>query len=118
MELKLKGGGNVVSLRRGYELLKGGSNGGLGVVSCREEEGGVVRMKIVVRKSDLKQLVEVMKGVKGIAHNSTMLSSSSSSVEQRLNKLMWKKYLSKAKSMNENGHKCWSPVLQSIPEEL
>ncbi|TKY50726.1 hypothetical protein E2542_SST22230 [Spatholobus suberectus] len=123
--MELKG----ASLRRGYELLKGSDkkkkknrakdvlegmvpkgNGGVGVVSCTEEDGGVVRMKIVVRKSELKQLVEVMSGVK-----STMLSSmtvsvpSSTSVEQRLNLLWKKKYVST--------HKCWSPVLQSIPEE-
>nr|KYP69202.1 hypothetical protein KK1_008389 [Cajanus cajan] len=113
--MELKG----VSMRRGYELLKGSMQRknrakgvmegtvpipkGNGVVSCTEEGGGVVRVKIVVRKSELKQLVEVMNGVK-----STM---SVSSVEQRLN-LLWKK-----KYSNGNHHKCWSPVLQSIPEE-
>ncbi|CAJ1977643.1 unnamed protein product [Sphenostylis stenocarpa] len=116
-----------VSLRRGYELLKGSSekkkNRGKGVVlegmvngmrngvvSCTGD-GGVVRMKIVVRKSELKQLVEVMSGLK-----STMSIEScvSSSVEQRL-KLLWKrKYVSRT---NGNDHKCWTPVLQSIPEE-
>lgn len=122
MELK------AASLRRGYELLKGHQkqkknrlakgvlesnivnpkgNGGVGVVSCTEEVGGVVRMKIVVRKSELKQLVEVMNGgVKSTMHVS--------SVEQRLNLLWKKKYLSRAKG---NPQKCWSPVLQSIPEE-
>ncbi|RZB89561.1 Polyamine transporter PUT1 [Glycine soja] len=123
MELK------AASLRRGYELLKGHQkqkknrlakgvlesnivnpkgNGGVGVVSCTEEVGGVVRMKIVVRKSELKQLVEVMNG--GV--KSTM--SVSCSVEQRLNLLRKKKYLSRA---NGNHQKCWSPVLQSIPED-
>ncbi|KAG4907403.1 hypothetical protein AAZX31_20G095000 [Glycine max] len=116
--MELKG----ASLRRGYELLKGQKQKknrlakesnivpkgkGNGVVSCTEEVGGVVRMKIVVRKSELKQLVEVMNGgVKSTMHVS--------SVEQRLNLLWKKKYLSRAKG---NPQKCWSPVLQSIPEE-
>ncbi|KAG4984646.1 hypothetical protein GLYMA_10G283700v4 [Glycine max] len=123
MELK------AASLRRGYELLKGHQkqkknrlakgvlesnivnpkgNGGVGVVSCTEEVGGVVRMKIVVRKSELKQLVEVMNG--GVKSKMSV----SCSVEQRLNLLRKKKYLSRA---NGNHQKCWSPVLQSIPED-
>ena len=40
--------------------------------------------------------------------------SVSCSVEQRLNLLRKKKYLSRA---NGNHQKCWSPVLQSIPED-
>lgn len=117
--MELKG----ASLRRGYELLKGQKQKknrlakesnivpkgkGNGVVSCTEEVGGVVRMKIVVRKSELKQLVEVMNG--GVKSKMSV----SCSVEQRLNLLRKKKYLSRA---NGNHQKCWSPVLQSIPED-
>ncbi|RDX94328.1 hypothetical protein CR513_23296, partial [Mucuna pruriens] len=106
--MELKGG----SLRRGpNEKKKNRAKDGMvmvpkgngRLVSCTEEEGGVVRMKIVVRKSELKQLMEVMCGVK-----STM---SVSSVEQRLNLLWNKKYAS------THRHNCWTPVLQTIPEE-
>ncbi|KAL2323984.1 hypothetical protein Fmac_023042 [Flemingia macrophylla] len=116
--MELKG----ASLRRGCELLKGSKQKknrvkgvlegtmvpiakGNRVVSCTEEDGGIVRVKIMVRKSQLKQLVEVMSGVKSS-------TTSVSSVEQRLN-LLWKR-----KYGNGNPHKCWSPVLQSIPEEM
>ncbi|KAK7280596.1 hypothetical protein RJT34_25661 [Clitoria ternatea] len=125
----LKGGNQKKKNNRGKHVLEGVQKGGfgVGVVSCREEDNrGVVRMKIVVRKSELKQFVEVING----AHKSSSLSSlnvsnlSSSSVEQRLNNLLRKKYVSsRAKpALNNTGnthnHKCWSPVLQSIPEEL
>ncbi|KAK7357893.1 hypothetical protein VNO80_17190 [Phaseolus coccineus] len=121
--MELKG----VSLRRGNELLRGASEKkknrgkgvvlegmvggkGNGVVSCTEEGGGVVRMKIVVRKSELKQVVEMLSGMK----STMLLESSVSCVEQRL-KLLWKrKYVS---TTNRNRHTCWTPVLQSIPEE-
>lgn len=138
MELNAAISGNA-SLRRGFGFFrvpnskkstskhhlleamvrKENDNGSLGVVSCTEEDGGVVRMKIVVKKSDLKQLVEVMSGVKGEALHGPTISSvavPSSTVEQRLN-LLWKKHQSGAKPLKRNSHKCWSSTLQCIPEE-
>ena len=101
---------------------KANGSGGVGVVSCEKEDGGVVRMKILVKKSDLKLLVEAMSGdVNGVAHRPTMMSSvnvPSSTAEQRLNHLLLKKHLSRAKPLKDNSHQCWSPALQSIPEEF
>ncbi|KAK3193221.1 hypothetical protein Dsin_024531 [Dipteronia sinensis] len=113
------------------------SNGG--VVSESKEDHGVVRMKIKVRKEDLRQMLQVMKNVntnnKSIStnHNNTSYSSSSSSsssssmsLEQRLNILRRKHHLRgnniNAGGKSGGGSRCslrsWSPVLQSIPEEL
>ncbi|KAI4297806.1 hypothetical protein L6164_037671 [Bauhinia variegata] len=64
-------------------------NGG-GIVSCKEE-AGVVRMKIVVRKSDLKQLIQAM---------------SSGNVKPF------------CVTVKGNRHNAWCPALQTIPEEL
>ncbi|KAK7270164.1 hypothetical protein RIF29_23110 [Crotalaria pallida] len=134
MELKA-----VLSSRRGFGFLKASNpkksstsehhhmleamvrkanngSGGIRVVSCTEE--GVVRMKIVVKKSELKQLVEVMNNGanKDEAQHRPIITST---VEQRLNNLLWKKHQSRAKQNKGNYHKkCWSPALQCIPEEL
>ncbi|KAL9317044.1 hypothetical protein ACSQ67_013561 [Phaseolus vulgaris] len=96
-----------MELKKGVSEKKKNKGKGNGVVSCTEEGGGVVRVKIVVRKSELKQVVEMMSGMK-----STMLLESS--VEQRLKLLLKRKHVS---TTNRNGHTCWTPVLQSIPEE-
>ncbi|KAH7574832.1 hypothetical protein JRO89_XS02G0010200 [Xanthoceras sorbifolium] len=108
-----------------------------GVVSETKEDG-VVRMKIKVRKEDLRQMLQVMKNVNkssSSTHNnntsSTSTSSSSSSLsmslEQRLNLLRRKHLLrgnnigGKSNGSSSRGRGCprsWSPVLQSIPEEL
>ncbi|MED6109135.1 hypothetical protein PIB30_030801 [Stylosanthes scabra] len=96
-----------------------------------EEDRGVVRMKLVLRKSELKQLLEFINnngGVnKGAANHDhrTMSSSSSLTAEQRLNHLLVRKkkkhvsYRIKSRCSNESYYrsKCWSPALQSIPEE-
>ena len=110
------------------------ANGG-DVVSRREEDG-VVRMKIAVRKQDLKQMLQVIAGngncKKSLSpnHHQVMSSSSSSScssssssslpslsLEQRLGFLR-KKQLSRANSGRQSRRGSWSPVLQSIPEEF
>ncbi|MED6179836.1 hypothetical protein PIB30_004476 [Stylosanthes scabra] len=126
MELK----GTTLVGGKGCRLLKflGGkkksssSNGG--VVSCYSEEdingGGVVRMKIVVRKSELKQLVELVNGGNsnnGVNYQRTKASSCSSTAEQRLNQLLLRKkhISSKSKPFNNNDNS-WIPALQSIPE--
>lgn len=84
------------------------NNGGGSVISQSVEEGGTVtRMKILVRKQDLKQALEVMRGAKNITKQSAMPGMS---LEQRLN-LMRKRQMLRASRRN------WRPVLQSIPEE-
>ncbi|QCE08721.1 hypothetical protein DEO72_LG9g3750 [Vigna unguiculata] len=95
--------------KKNRALMVGGK--GNEVVSYREEGGRVVRMKIVVRKSELKQVLEMMSAVKP----TMMLESSVSCVEEQRLKVLWKtKYVS---TTNRNRHTCWTPVLQSIPEE-
>jgi|UniRef100_A0A2N9HB17 hypothetical protein len=90
-------------------------NGG-GVVSCYEEDG-VVRMKIIVKKQDLTQMLEVMGGGgKNKAHHQPSITPSLSA-EQRLN-LLQKKHLLRANTTKESWSSSWSPALQSIPEEL
>ncbi|XWS55127.1 hypothetical protein CRYUN_Cryun10bG0148200 [Craigia yunnanensis] len=84
-----------------------------GVVSHINEDG-VVRMKIVVRKQDLKQMLRIINGVgKNISAN--YQSSPSPSVEERLN-LMRRKHLLRSYAIKKSRHS-WSPELQSIPEE-
>ncbi|PON89926.1 hypothetical protein TorRG33x02_142120 [Trema orientale] len=89
-----------------------------GVVSQTEEDG-VVRMKIVVRKQDLKQMLEVMGGNKqGNGSNNPSSFSPSFSAEQRLSLLRKKHVLMRANLAKQSRRSSWSPVLQSIPEEL
>lgn len=93
-------------------------NGG-GVVSCIEKDG-VVRMKIVVKKQDLRQMLEVMGGGDGGGKSRALLQPSimpSLSAEQRLN-LLQKKHDLRANTTKESSSSSWSPALQSIPEEL
>lgn len=85
-----------------------------GVVSQTEEDG-VVRMKIVVRKQDLKQMLQVMGGNND--HNTSSFSPSLTA-EQRLSLLRKKHVLMRANLAKQSRRSCWSPVLQSIPEEF
>lgn len=98
---------------------------------------GVVRMKILVKKKDLKQMLEAIRAsddhdhdhgnsnINNISrpHNQPPFPSSSdslSSVEQRLNFLR-KKHLLRARGIKETARtrRCsWIPALQSIPEEF
>lgn len=105
-------------------------NGNGSVISQSEElDHGVVRMKIVVRKQDLKQIMEAMGGgtnkfKASIAANQSSPSSTlmpSLCVEQRLNLLKKKHLLMRAnlaRQQHNYRHCSWSPALQSIPEEL
>lgn len=103
------------------------ANGGGVVCKSEEDHDGVVRMKILVKKQDLKQMLEAMesgRNYKGVnaANHQTPSTPSVMSVEQRLN-LLRKKHLfmkvNSAKQQQKNSHCCsWSPALQSIPEEL
>ncbi|XLS72728.1 hypothetical protein HN51_029593 [Arachis hypogaea] len=80
--------------------------------ALEDNKKGVVRMKIVVRKSELKQLVEVMNNNNN--NNDRTKASSRVTAEQRLNQLLQKK--NKKKNFSFNNNKSWSPGLQSIPE--
>lgn len=91
----------------------------VGIVSCVEEDG-VVRMKIVVKKQDVKQILQVMREdhKSSNAHHDRSSPPSSSSAEQRLN-LLRKKYLLRSVDVAKESRSCsWSPALQSIPEEV
>ncbi|GMN38228.1 hypothetical protein TIFTF001_007468 [Ficus carica] len=98
------------------------ANGGGHVVSQTEEDG-VVRMKIVVKKQDLKQMLAAMGGCNNNNINNKddddkkQANLPRLSVEQRLN-LLRKKHLLRANLAKQNRRGSWSPVLQSIPEEL
>lgn len=90
-----------------------------GIVSCVEEDG-VVRMKIVVKKQDVKQMLQVMSGSDDHHHHKINAHRSSiSSAEQRLN-LLRKKHLLRldVAKKTRSSSSSWSPALQSIPEEV
>ncbi|KAJ9704501.1 hypothetical protein PVL29_002863 [Vitis rotundifolia] len=91
-------------------------NGGSHVVSHSDEDG-VLRMKIVVKKQDLKQMLEVMRGGKSSAHSPLFLPSPSLSSEQRLN-LLRRKHVFRGNQSNRSRRSSWRPALHSIPEEL
>ncbi|EEF41104.1 conserved hypothetical protein [Ricinus communis] len=113
-EIRSLRGKNHRSLRNNLLESIAQVNGG-SVVSHRNEDG-VVRMKLLVRKQDLRQMLELIKSGKNNSHQASFSLSSSSCVEQRLN-LLWRKHLSRANAVKESRHGCWVPALQSIPEE-
>lgn len=92
-------------------------NGYGGVVS-ESNEDGVVRMKIVVRKEDLKQMIEAMRGSCNKNAHPPSTSPSSSVVERRLNLLKIKHYPRVNIASKNKRIDAWRPVLQSIPEDL
>ncbi|KAK8481712.1 hypothetical protein V6N11_055819 [Hibiscus sabdariffa] len=96
------------------------NNGGGGAVVSRVDEDGVLRMKIVVRKQDLKHVLGIINGEDNVAANYYKYyrpsSPSSISVEERLN-LLRRKHLLRSNAMIKKSGHCWSPELQSIPEE-
>ncbi|KAM1031341.1 hypothetical protein ACFX2C_035145 [Malus domestica] len=85
------------------------------VISHQTQEDGVVRMKILVRRQDLKQVLELTINGNGVHNQSSIVGASSSfSLEQRL-------YVLRKKQIQRAKHNCqssWSPELQSIPEEI
>ncbi|KAI3980584.1 hypothetical protein MKX01_025149 [Papaver californicum] len=88
---------------------------GAGVVS-HTDENGVVRMKILVKKQDLKQMLEMMdNGKESSSNNNTQQQSSSLSLEQRLH-IMRRKHQRRVEQAK--GRRIWQPALQSIPEDL
>ncbi|KAF5178091.1 hypothetical protein FRX31_032323 [Thalictrum thalictroides] len=88
-----------------------------GDVVSRKDEDGIVRMKIVVKKQDLKQLLEMIGGGTNESRKaSTVLSAFSSilTLEQRLN-IMRRRHMKRAERQ-KGCASTWRPVLQSIPE--
>ncbi|XVF67977.1 hypothetical protein PTKIN_Ptkin10aG0165400 [Pterospermum kingtungense] len=98
------------------EAISQANNNG-GTVVSRINEDGIVRVKIVVRKQDLKQMLGIINGGgRNVSANNYPSSPSLSSVEERLNLLRRKHVLSRSSVIKRSRH-CWSPQLQSIPEE-
>ncbi|KAH1099136.1 hypothetical protein J1N35_016057 [Gossypium stocksii] len=93
------------------------NNRGGGVVS-HIHENGALRVKIVVKKQDLRQMLGIINGGTGKNNNNYYYQSSppSISVEERLN-LLRKKQLLRSNAIKKKTRHCWSPELQSIPEE-
>lgn len=86
-------------------------NGG-SVVSRVIDEGGLMKMKMVVKKQDLKQMLELLKG----GNNSN--ASPCMSLEQRLILMRKRQVLRENQGKRSSLRSSWKPVLQSIPEEL
>lgn len=104
-------------------------NKGPGEIVCETDElsGGAVRMKIRVKKEDLKQVLDAMrddgKSINYINHrhqysSSPAASLSSSSLEQRLILLRKRQLMRTAQIRIRQRGSAWTPALQSIPEEL
>ncbi|KAH8510473.1 hypothetical protein H0E87_008146 [Populus deltoides] len=106
-------GRNHRSLKSNLPESIGQVNGGC--VVSHTNENGFVRMKLVVRKQDLKQMLEVMRGGKSNANQASYSPVSSLSLEQRLN-LLRRKHLSRSNSAKGSCRRSWTPALQSIPE--
>ncbi|GMH17847.1 hypothetical protein Nepgr_019688 [Nepenthes gracilis] len=87
-----------------------GCGGGGGIVANSTGEHGAVRMKIVVRKQDLKQILEAVR-------NCVSSSPSSLSLDQRL--FLMRRRIAGGKDNQGKGSRrsSWRPALQSIPEE-
>ncbi|CAK7329445.1 unnamed protein product [Dovyalis caffra] len=88
-----------------------------GSVVSHTKEDGFVRMKLVVRKQDLNQMLELMRGGKSNTNQASYSTASSLSLEQRLN-LLRRKHLSRSNPAKGSCQRSWTPALQSIPEEL
>lgn len=95
-----------------------------GYVTSHTTDDGKVKIKILVKKQDLQQILETMNygtscnNINNNNGNFTILpassSLSSSSFERRLYDLKKKKRASQAKEQQPSR---WKPALQSIPEE-
>ncbi|KAI3718295.1 hypothetical protein L6452_19159 [Arctium lappa] len=92
-----------------------------GVVSQMVEHNGVVRMKILVKRQQLEQVLEQVvkkrEADKGIHVNLQRLSKSSvpKSLEQRLNDLK-RMQIQRSSKSKRDCRGFWKPALRSIPE--
>lgn len=79
-----------------------------------QENNGVVRMKILVRKEDLDKVLEIMRNNNNSDHNETENCVNEEEeqvsllIEERLNLLRRK----------HRRHNSWSPALQTIQEDI
>ncbi|KAF7126516.1 hypothetical protein RHSIM_Rhsim11G0193900 [Rhododendron simsii] len=89
------------------------------VVSNTEESDGGMRVKIVVKKQDLKQMLEAIRAARSnnIAAQSSVSPTPSLGLEQRLN-LMRRRQQWRANQVKGSRRSCWRPALHSIPEEV
>jgi hypothetical protein len=108
------------------EALEQLHNGGR--VLSREEVGGAVRVKIVVSKRELKQMVAALgdgaerhrqRGAAGGGGGSCAGASGGPGAEQRLHSLRRRSMRRAAEAARRvQGSREWQPGLQSIPEEV
>ncbi|KAL3722744.1 hypothetical protein ACJRO7_035021 [Eucalyptus globulus] len=87
--------------------------GGLDVSVSQVREDGAVRMKLVVRKEELKHILEAIKGGRKKSAHQAATSGQPLSGEQRLHLLWRRKFVKDGRPRSS-----WEPALQSIPEEL
>lgn len=77
---------------------------------------GTVRLKLLVRKQDLKQIIEAARsGIINVYHHQ-QFHPTFSSIEQRLSVFRRKHLMKARKESYRRGS--WTPALQTIPEEL
>jgi uncharacterized iron-regulated protein len=102
-------------LTKAATIARVSSREGINVLSqSTQEDNGVVRMKILVRKEDLEQVLELMRNNYNNNHNYNDSDAdeedeeASLLIEERLNLL-------RKKHRRQNS---WSPALQTIPEEI
>lgn len=102
-------------LTKAATIARANGSEGVNVLSqLTQEENGVVRMKILVRKEDLEQFLELMRNNNNTNYNNNDNGSdeedeeASFSIEERINLL-------RKKHKRQNS---WSPALQTIPEEI
>ncbi|KAE9447419.1 hypothetical protein C3L33_20698, partial [Rhododendron williamsianum] len=79
-----------------------------------------MRVKIVVKKQDLKQMLEAIRAARSnniAAQSSSVSPTPSLCLEQRLN-LMRKRQQWRANQVKGSRRSCWRPALHSIPEEV
>ncbi|CAH1420349.1 unnamed protein product [Lactuca virosa] len=110
---------------RSLEILKAiGVRGG--VVSRTVEDGGVVRMKILVKRQEMEQVLEqVMKKRDDNKENHIKVNNlrqlsrslASKSLEPQLDDTK-KMNIVKSDQVNRDCRSYWRPALQSIPEEF
>ncbi|KAL7156378.1 hypothetical protein ABFS83_02G005400 [Erythranthe nasuta] len=73
------------------------------------------RMKIMVKKEDLKQVLEAIRDGRGLGRR-TSASPPPVSLEQRLNLMRRRQILRAANQVKGRSRGSWMPALQSIPE--
>lgn len=88
-----------------------------GSVVSHIEENGVVKMKIVVRKEDLSQMLQMIKGGQNNAHHQPSNMVSLSAAEHQLKSLSKKHQFRANIAVKQSSRSSWSPGLQTIPEE-